>query len=78
MAKHSTLHKVFCQNVARERARLELTQAQVAERLGVSQPYYAEIEGGRRIPGLDVVERVAIALETTPADLLNSSSPVMA
>ena len=70
MPKHSTLHRIFMQNVRQRRRDLALTQSEVAERLGVSQPSYAALEGGKSIPGLEVVERVAIALETTPLELL--------
>ncbi len=74
MAKDSTLHRVFCDNCRRQRERLELTQADVAKRLAVSQPTYAAIEAGRRMPGLDVVERVAVALQTTAAVLLSGET----
>jgi transcriptional regulator with XRE-family HTH domain len=64
------LHKRFTANVRRRRLTLGLTQLQVAEELGISQPSYAAIETGRRNPGLDVVEKVAKALDCEAADLL--------
>lgn len=70
MAKDSRLHRVFCDNVKRRRKELGLTQGEVAERLGVSQPAYAAIETGRNDPSLDVVERVAVALAVHPATLM--------
>lgn len=78
MAKDSTLHRIFCQNVRRQRETLGLTQTQVAERLGIRQPSYAEIEAGRRMPGLDVVERVAAALEVTPTELISTIREIVA
>ena len=44
------------------RGELGLTQAQLAERMGVAQPRVAEWEGGKTTPGLDTVERWADAL----------------
>lgn len=73
MARESTtLHRLFCQRVIERRKQLKLTQLKVAERLGISQPAFAAIEAGRTVPGLDVVERVAVALETTANDLLRT------
>lgn len=78
MAKNSTLHRVFCQRVSERRKSLGLTQTAVAERLGISQPAYAAIEGGRCSPSLDVVERVAAALETTPERLITTEKNAVA
>jgi transcriptional regulator with XRE-family HTH domain len=70
MAAATPVHRAFCENVRDRRKQLGLTQEAVAEMLGISQPTYAGIEAGRRVPGLDVVERVAEALEIAPALLL--------
>lgn len=78
MAKDSTLHRVFCQNVVRRRKELGLTQADVAERLDIARPVYTQIESGRHCPSLIILERVAIALETTPPDLLQTQTAVVA
>ena len=64
------LHNRFIVNIRRRRLTLGLTQIQVADALGMSQPGYAAIEAGRRNPSLDVVERVAEALCCEGADLL--------
>lgn len=63
-------HAEFCERVKARRKELGLTQVQMAERLGMTQPAYAHIEYGRRAPGLRTVYRVAEALETTVHDLL--------
>lgn len=78
MAKDSTLHRVFCQNVIRRRKELGLTQADMADRLGVSRPAYTQMETGRNCPSLDVVERVATALGSTGCDLLQTQVAVHA
>jgi len=78
MAKDCTLHRMFCQNVVRRRKELGLTQTQVAERMGVSSPGYNQIERGISCPSLDVVERVATALETTGCALLQTKVAAVA
>ncbi len=45
------------------RVRLRLTQQQVADRVGVSRGHIAKIEGGRANPPVELVERIAGALE---------------
>lgn len=67
----SRLHRTFLEKVKARRACLELTQAQVAEKMGVSQSAYAQIESGRNTPTLEIVERVAKALRVTPLQLLD-------
>lgn len=66
----SKLHKTFMENVRARRLELGLTVQQMAERLGVSQPSYTQIEMGRRVPTLSVVERVSQALGIAAAALL--------
>lgn len=78
MAKDCTLHRMFTQNVLRRRKELGLTQSDVAERLGMSRPAYTQIETGSNCPSLDVVERVATALETTGSDLLQTAIAAVA
>lgn len=63
-------HAEFCERVKARRKELGLTQVEMAEKLGMTQPSYAQIEMGRREPGLMQIYRVAIALETTVHDLL--------
>ena len=45
------------------RGRLRLTQQQVADAVGVSRGYIAKIEGGHGNPSIELVERIATALE---------------
>lgn len=51
-----------------------MTQADLAERLGISRPSVTQLETGDWIPGLEVVARVAEALNIKPLQLL--SEPV--
>jgi transcriptional regulator with XRE-family HTH domain len=63
-------HAEFCERVKARRKELGLTQVQMAERLGVTQPTYAGFESGRFDPGLKTIYRIADALETTVHDLM--------
>jgi DNA-binding XRE family transcriptional regulator len=44
------------------REHLELTQEEVARRIGITQPAYAKIEGGKRQPRIATCKRLAVAL----------------
>ena len=64
------LRRVFRENIVRRRKELALTQAALAIRLGVAQPWVAQIESGVRTPAIDTIARFANALQTTPDALL--------
>jgi transcriptional regulator with XRE-family HTH domain len=52
----------FQEQLRQYRQRLGLTQADVAARLNVKQPTYADIESGTNPPNVATLERVAAAL----------------
>jgi transcriptional regulator with XRE-family HTH domain len=52
------------------RAYRDLTQQQLAERLGTSKGYVSDLERGKRRYNQDVLERLAEELRCEPADLL--------
>jgi transcriptional regulator with XRE-family HTH domain len=58
-------------NLRAARAKLELTQEQVAERSGVHPTEVSRIEAGKRDPRISTLRRLARALEVPPGDLLN-------
>lgn len=47
----------------------ELTQVELAERSGVSQPVISQIENGRANPTVEVLELIAAALDVAVPDL---------
>ncbi|WP_240137357.1 helix-turn-helix domain-containing protein [Streptomyces sp. MUM 178J] len=59
--------------VRRRRRALELTLAAVAARSGLSVPFLSQVENERARPSARSLQRVADALETTPARLLAAS-----
>jgi putative transcriptional regulator len=70
------LRRVFSRRVRERRKELGLTQVDLAKKLGVSQPVvaYVEAEEDKSSPGIDLIARVAEALQTSPSALLSSES----
>ena len=60
--------------IARRRKQLKLTQAVVAERADINDQYLSNIERAVSIPSTEVIMRLAIALETTPDELLDCTA----
>lgn len=60
----------FRLNLRKRRRELKMTQAKLAEQLGVSTAYVCQLETGSHTPGLEVIERVAKALDCPALMLL--------
>lgn len=56
--------------IAARRKALGLKQWEVSERAGISNTYMSSIERAISIPSLEVVMRLAIAMDTTPDEFL--------
>lgn len=52
------------------RTALKMTQAEVAERVGIDASFYGQIERGANIPSLKTLFAVAEVLRVEPSDLL--------
>lgn len=63
---------VLAQNIKYHRSRLALTQEELAKMADINRSYLAGIERGQRNTSIKTVEKIAIALGVTPADLLKS------
>ncbi len=55
------------------RSMLHLTQTALAERIGITQPYLAELERGDKRPSLDVLEKLCGELNCSADYLLGLS-----
>ena len=64
------LAKVFAINVREQRTRLNLSQEELAERAGVHRTYIGMIERCEKNVTIYNIERLAKALNTSPAVLL--------
>lgn len=60
----------LAKNLERLRAERQLTQEELAKRVGVSQPAIAQYEAGTSTPRLYVTIKLATALSTTVEDLI--------
>lgn len=64
------LHRLLVRNMKRYRILLGITQAELAERAGISVGYVGEVEMGRKFPSPEKFEGIARALELRPFRLL--------
>ncbi len=60
----------------RRRAALAISQAQLAERAGISTGYVGELEMGTKDPSLETLSRIAAALAVQPYRLMMSDEDV--
>jgi transcriptional regulator with XRE-family HTH domain len=67
------LQRQFGSTVRTERVARQLTQQDLAFNAGLSLTYIGEIERGQRMVSLDTLQRVATALELSPAQLLTKA-----
>ncbi len=51
------------------RTKAGFTQQQVAEKLGISESYYCQLENGQRRMSLDYALKIATILKRTPNDI---------
>jgi len=65
------LGEVFRANVRKRMDKLNVTQADLAEKMGVTRPFVSHMLTGYRNPGLETLKNFAEALDTTAAKLLD-------
>ncbi len=63
-------YKEIGRRIARRRKELGLKQFEVEERADLSQKYLSNIERSISIPSIEVIMRLAAALDTTPDEFL--------
>lgn len=66
-------YKEIGRRIAKRRKELGLRQVQVCELAGINDKYLSCIERATSIPSLEVVMKLALALETTPDEFLTGS-----
>ena len=59
-------YSMIGKRIARRRKQLGLKQAEVEELAGIGDKYLSNIERAVSIPSIEVILRLAIALDTTP------------
>lgn len=63
----------FGENLKRIRKEMKLTQQEMANRIGISQSYFADIEHNRKNISLAVVLRIAQGLDVSVNKLINDN-----
>ena len=66
-------YKAIGSRIAKRRRELGLKQVEVCEHTGINDKYLSCIERSTSIPSLEMIVRLAIALETTPDEFLVGS-----
>jgi len=57
--------------IKRWRVKRELTQQELADKVGIHRVYVAQLEAGTKTPSLRTLQRLAKALRVKVADLLD-------
>jgi transcriptional regulator with XRE-family HTH domain len=68
------LRRTFAGNLVRLRRAKGLSQEALAYEAGANRSYLARVEAGRPYVGLEIIGRLAKALEVDPAELLRLPS----
>ena len=62
-------------HVQRHRKQLGLTQAELAERVALDTTYLSQVERGVKLPSLETLLNLSLALHVTPDVLLDLKKP---
>ena len=67
--------KLLAKNVRARRVELGLSQEKLAFATDLDRTYISGIERSMRNPSLDVIAKIAVALDTSPSELLTPKKP---
>ena len=62
---------VLAKNMKARRKNLELSQAELAEKIGTSPNYISKIEAEKQFPSVQMIEQLATALQCDSVDLFS-------
>ncbi len=68
--RHAEIVQRFAAKLREARRSRGMTQAELGRRANISESYIRRLESAGAAPGIDMVERLAVALGTTVAELL--------
>lgn len=71
MRSNAKLPKIISKRIKKRRNELEMTQEDLAEKVGVSRVYIGYVEQGRNSPSLEILEKIAKALKVRISDLVD-------
>lgn len=67
----------FSENLKRIRNEKGFSQKEIAAKLGVSQPSYAQYENGKRNPKAETIKKIAAALDVDVSELSEMSKEIV-
>jgi len=73
--RHAEIVRLFAERLKEVRRSRNMTQAELARRAHVPPSYISDLEKAKVAPGIDLVDRLAKALETSVTDLLPGAAP---
>jgi len=68
MTKITKSQAKFGRKIQRRRKEMGITQEELAYRINLSRTHMGHIEQGRRAPSMEVLNKIAKALKTSPKD----------
>ena len=77
MVKMDEIMKTYAGNIRRARQNKKVTQAVMADKIGISEKYWSDIETGRKPCSLDTLVSSANALDIEPYELLLPENKVI-
>lgn len=77
MVKMDEIMKTYAGNIRRARQNKKVTQAVMADKIGISEKYWSDIETGRKPCSLDTLVSIANALDIEPYELLLPENKVI-
>ena len=69
MKRKLNIPSILAANIKTYRNNLGITQFELAERMGISTTYLAELEIAKKAPSIEVVEKLCLALGIRPYEL---------
>ncbi len=69
MRKNARLPKILGKRIKKKRKELEMTQEDVAYKIGISRAYMGYIEQGRNVPSIEILEKISKVLKINLSDL---------
>jgi len=70
MRKNAKLTKTICKKIKKYRHTIDMTQEDLAEKVGVSRVYIGYVEQGRNTPSLEILGKIAKALKVRLSDIV--------
>ena len=65
----TSIRELLGSNIKAYRRNLGISQEKLAEKIDIATNYLGLIEGGKKFPSADMIERIAVALGKDPTDL---------